>query len=87
MYSYAIENSPKSSAIIIELSSVLCYILYDCRERYVTLSKEIEHLMNFTQLSELHIEERGVVNFRTVNTQGDYRIAPLILLVLIENAL
>jgi LytS/YehU family sensor histidine kinase len=64
-------------------------MLYDCKERYVPLSKEIEHLRNFTQLSELQIEERGVVKFKTfttVTTQADYHIAPLILIVFIENA-
>lgn len=86
LYSYAIENSPKTPAIILELSSVLRYMLYECREKYVPLSKEIEHLQNFTQLSELQIEERGVVKFTTPDIHSNYQIAPLILIVFIENA-
>jgi hypothetical protein len=86
LYAYAIENSPKTPAIILELSSVLRYMLYECREKSVPLSKEIEHLKNFTQLNELQIEERGVINFNTQNIQSDYQIAPLILIVFIENA-
>ncbi len=86
LYAYAIENSPKTPTIILELSSVLRYMLYECRERYVSLSKEIEHLKNFTQLSKLQIEERGVVNFSTHNIQEHFQIAPLILIVFIENA-
>ncbi len=86
LYSYAIEQSPKTPSIILELSSVLRYMLYDCKEDYVSLSKEIEHLRNFTKLNELQIEERGQVNFITENLQPDYRIAPLILTVFVENA-
>ncbi|MEQ9439332.1 MAG: histidine kinase [Cyclobacteriaceae bacterium] len=86
LYSYAMENSPKTPAIILELSSVLRYMLYECREEFVSLSKEIEQLKNFTQLNELQIEERGVINFTTHNIQTDYLIAPLILIVFIENA-
>jgi hypothetical protein len=86
LYSYAIERSPKTPAIILELSSVLRYMLYDCKERYVSLSKEIEHLKNFAQLSELQIEERGTVNFNTISHHSDFKIAPLILIVFIENA-
>lgn len=86
LYSYAIEQSPKTPSIILELSSVLRYMLYDCKEKYVALPKEIEHLKNFTQLNELQIEERGKVSFRTENIQSEYRIAPLILTVFIENA-
>ena len=86
LYSYAIERSPKTPSIILELSSVLRYMLYDCKEDFVALSKEIEHLKNFTQLNELQIEERGEVNFTTENIDSGYRIAPLILTVFIENA-
>ncbi|KKN56577.1 hypothetical protein LCGC14_0570890 [marine sediment metagenome] len=86
LYSYAIDNSPKTPSIILELSSVLRYMLYDCKEDYVALPKELEHLKNFTQLNELQIEERGTVTFHTKNIGEGYRIAPLILSVFVENA-
>ena len=41
---------------------------------------------NFTQLNQLQIEERGNVNFKALNIATGYQIAPLILLVFIENA-
>ncbi|MCK0190858.1 histidine kinase [Arenibacter sp. F20364] len=86
LYSYAIDNSSKTPRIILELSSVLRYMLYDCKEKFVPLSKEIEHLKNFTQLSELQIEDRGTVEFSTEIIGSGYRIAPLILTVFVENA-
>ncbi len=86
LYSYAIEQSPKTPSIILELSSVLRYMLYDCKEDFVPLKKEIEHLKNFTQLNELQIEDRGKVTFETGNIASGYLIAPLILNVFIENA-
>lgn len=86
LYSYAIESSPKTPSIILELSSVLRYMLYDCKEDFVPLSKEITHLKNFTKLNELQVEERGEVNFHADNIHNHYQIAPLILMVFIENA-
>lgn len=86
LYSYAITNSPKTPDIILELSSVLRYMLYECKEEYVLLSKELEQLENFTRLSELQIEERGKVNFQGPTQNYGHRIAPLILVVFIENA-
>lgn len=86
LYSYAIEASPKTPEIILELSSVLRYMLYECRSNFVPLKKEIEHLKNFTQLSQLQIEERGDVNFRCGEIPSSFVIAPLILIVFIENA-
>lgn len=86
LYSYAVENSPKTPTIILELSSVLRYMLYECRAEYVSLQKEIEQLEHFTQLYELQIEERGQVRFSTQHIRAGYQIAPLILIVFIENA-
>ncbi|CAL2101847.1 Histidine kinase [Tenacibaculum sp. 190130A14a] len=86
LYSYALDNSPQTPSIILELSSVLRYMLYDCKEDFVPLEKEIQHLKNFTALNELQIEGRGKVRFNTKNCRGSYKIAPLILMVFIENA-
>ncbi len=86
LYSYAITNSPKTPEIILELSSVLRYMLYECRAKYVPLTKEIEQLKNFFNLYELQIEERGTLQFTTQNIRTGYQIAPLILIVFIENA-
>ena len=86
LYSYAIDQSPKTPTIILELSSVLRYMLYECKEQYVPLNKEIEHLNNFTELNKLQIEERGLINFKSEHINSEYQIAPLILVVFIENA-
>ncbi|WP_435137113.1 sensor histidine kinase [Formosa sp. A9] len=87
LYSHAIENSPKTPSIIIELSSVLRYMLYDCKENYVSLEKEISHLKNFTELYKLQIEHRGNIQFKTDTFENSkLKIAPLILMVFIENA-
>lgn len=86
LYAYATENSPKTPSIILELSSVLRYMLYDCRENYVPISKEIAHLKNFTALNELQIEDRGTITFTNSIASLEFLIAPLILNVFVENA-
>lgn len=86
LYSHALENSPKTPEIILELSSVLRYMLYECKEEFVPLNKELTQLENYIRLNELQLEGRGIVNFSKENISGDYQIAPLILMVFIENA-
>lgn len=86
IYSLAIENSPRTPEMILELSAFLRYMLYECKARFVPLSKEIEQLANFINLSKMQIEERGIVDFTTENIQPGYQIAPLILTVFVENA-
>lgn len=86
LYASAVEQSPETPKIILELSSVLRYMLYDCRAEFVPLKKEIEHLQNYINLSELQIEGRGEVNVEIGSTPSSYQIAPLILSVFVENA-
>jgi len=86
LYSYAIDSSPKTPSIILELSAVLRYMLYDCKEDFVPLVKEINHLKSFTALNELQIEERGNIQLNVSSVPNNYNIAPLILMMFIENA-
>lgn len=86
LYSYALEGSTKTPEIILELSGLLRYMLYECKEKFVPLEKEIEQLHNFIKLNKLQIENRGVVQFNTNGIKRNYRIAPLILIAFVENA-
>jgi hypothetical protein len=86
LYSYALQNSPKTPEIILEMSGVLRYMLYESKEQFVPLKKELEQLGNFIRLYKLQIEDRGKVEFQVGKIKGDYKIAPLILIVFIENA-
>lgn len=86
LYSYALQNSPKTPEIILEMSGVLRYMLYESKEQFVPLKKELEQLGNFIRLYRLQIEDRGNVRFEVGEMEGEHRIAPLILIVFIENA-
>ncbi|MEM1338654.1 MAG: histidine kinase [Bacteroidota bacterium] len=86
LYSYALDSSPKTPEIILELSGLLRYMLYECKEEFVPVQKEIEQLHNFIKLSKLQIEDRGAVNFVVQDIETGFKIAPLILIVFIENA-
>ncbi|MFT0713745.1 sensor histidine kinase [Flagellimonas lutimaris] len=86
LYSYALQESPKTPEIILEMSGVLRYMLYESKEQFVPLKKELEQLGNFIRLYKLQIEDRGEVHFDVEKIDGDFKIAPLILIVFIENA-
>lgn len=86
LYSYSITEPEKTSQIILELSSVLRYMLYDCQEHHVPLEKELKHLEDYVNLHELQIENRGEVALTIDNTSSGYAISPLIMVVFIENA-
>ena len=86
LYAYSLESSAKTPEIILELSSLLRYMLYECKEEYVSLSKEIDQLKNFVSLNELQIEDRGKVQFTVEGLDESYKIAPLLMMAFVENA-
>lgn len=86
LYAHAIEESPKTPDIILNLSATLRYMLYDCKASWVPLRKEVEHLENFIDISKLQIEDRSKITFEYAGILNSYQIAPLILIVFVENA-
>lgn len=86
LYAHAIEHSSKTPAIILALSDFLRYTLYECKAKYVPIDKEVDQLRNFINLHELQIEGRGKASFTSNITEKPYLIAPLLLMVFIENA-
>lgn len=86
LYVFALENSPKTPTIILELSGVLRYMLYDCSEEFVSLSKEIKHVQNYIELHKIQFEQSSHVNFESKGSYENWEIAPLILTTFIENA-
>lgn len=86
IYSFSLERSPKTPEMILKLSSLLSYILYDCRSKEVRLEKEIEIMKNYIDLEK---ERYGTSLNISWNVDGDINerfIAPLMMLPFLENA-
>jgi sensor histidine kinase YesM len=86
IYSFSLENSPKTSQLILKLSSLLNYVLYDCKTEEVLLEKEITVMKDYIDLEK---ERYGNKLEVSLNIEGDIKdkyIAPLLLLPFLENA-
>ncbi|MCB0549858.1 MAG: histidine kinase [Phaeodactylibacter sp.] len=86
LYSYAQENSPKTPEIILQLSNIMRYMLYESREHYVPLEKELACLQDFIRLQELQMESRGKVVYSVEGNTTGKMIAPLLLIPFVENS-
>jgi len=85
LYSYAQEKSPKTPDIIMQLSAIMRYMLYESRENYVLLEKELGYLQDFILLQEMQMEGRGEVIFNNRGETEGKLIAPMILIAFVEN--
>lgn len=86
IYSFSLENSPKTPDLIIKLSSLLSYMLYDCKVDEVPLEKELEIMRNYIDLEKERYGNRIDVSWNVEGDIDDKFIAPLMLLPFLENA-
>ncbi len=86
IYSFSLDNSPKTPELILKLSSLLSYMLYDCKTDQVRLEKEVEIMKNYLDLEK---ERYGSTIEIAWSVRGEIKekyIAPLLLLPFLENA-
>ncbi|MFA6246702.1 MAG: histidine kinase [Mucilaginibacter sp.] len=86
LYALSLNNSPKSPELILGLSGILRYMLYECSADEVPLEKEIFMMQQYVNLEKLRYEDRIDINFNISGSLKNKQIAPLIILPFIENA-
>lgn len=86
IYSFSLENSPKTPELVLKLSSLLSYMLYDCRAERVLLEKEIEVMKNYTDLEKERYGNKIDISWNIEGDIKDKYVSPLLLLPFLENA-
>lgn len=86
LYALTLNNSPKAPGVVLGLSDMLRYMLYECNTDTVSLKKEVLMLQQYISLEKIRYEDRLDLNFTINGELNDKLIAPLMLLPLVENA-
>lgn len=71
--------------IVLKLSDILRYQLYETNCEKIALSKELEYIKDYIDLQNIRKEADFKLNFKN-EIDKDIEISPLILIVLLENA-
>lgn len=86
LYSLTLQQSPQAPQVVLGLSEMLRYMLYECNADQVSLQKELLMLRQFMDLEKLRYEDRLDVTMNIEGDADDKLIAPLLMLPLLENA-
>jgi two-component system sensor histidine kinase AlgZ len=86
IYSFSLENSPKTPQLILKLSSLLSYMLYDCKTDEVRLEKEIKIMKDYIDLERERYGNKIEISWSVEGEIKDKFIAPLLMLPFLENA-
>ncbi|WP_431217959.1 sensor histidine kinase [Puia sp. P3] len=86
IYSFSLDRSPKTPELILKLSSLLSYMLYDCKAEEVRLEKEVEIMKNYIGLEKERYGDKIEISWTVEGNISEYFISPLLMLPFLENA-
>ncbi len=86
LYGMVLTQDKKSPQVVLRLSEIMNYMLYESDRNSIALEKEIEHLNNYIELERIRHGKRLDLVFEKSGTFENKRIAPLLLLPFVENA-
>ncbi|MBK6365117.1 MAG: histidine kinase [Saprospiraceae bacterium] len=86
LYALTLKKSDQAPEIVLKLSEMMRYMLYECNEKEVFLEKEINYMHNYLELEKLRHGAKMDINFEVIGDLKDQKIAPLLLMPFIENS-
>ncbi|MBD2754221.1 sensor histidine kinase [Spirosoma validum] len=87
LYGLSISQPEKTPALLLKLSDLLRYSVYEAKELFVPLKDELAYIDNYIEFETIRIGNKlGLTTSieNVINT--DVKIAPMLLIVFIENA-
>ncbi len=85
LYALTLKKSDLAPEIVLKLSEMMRYMLYECNEKSVTLEKEINYLINYLDLEKLRHGKKIDINYNQTGEILNQQIAPLLFIPFIEN--
>jgi len=86
LYSLTLKNSKQSSEVVLKLSDMMRYVLYECNEDKVLLAKEINFIKNYLELERLRFNDSYQIDFRQEGEPDRQLVAPMLMVEFIENS-
>ncbi|MBT8219331.1 MAG: histidine kinase, partial [Bacteroidia bacterium] len=86
LYALTLKKSDKAPEIVVKLSEMMRYMLYECNERRVPLTKEVNYLKNYLDLEKLRQGDDVRIKFQVHGEITDQQIAPLLFIPFLENS-
>lgn len=86
LYALTIKKSDNAPNIVLKLSELMEYMLYESDEAFVPLEKEIKYLSNYLELEKIRQGNEADIRLTVEGNADNCRIPPFLLLPLVENA-
>lgn len=79
-------KSDQATEVIVKLSNIMRYMIYDSNKPKVPISKEISYIKDYLSLEGIRLNNKFELTFDTSEVNDQLEIAPLIFIPFVENA-
>ena len=86
LYGLTLAKSDVAPKVVLLISELLDYLLYQCNTPEVSLKKEIDHISNYLELEKLRYGPHIQVKLESSGEVTSQKIAPMLLLPFVENS-
>ena len=86
LYGFALKKADETPEMILKLSNLLDYILYQINKPFVSLKDEIENIEDYIVLEKMRFHNSLKIELDSHNADGTLKIAPMLLLPFVENS-
>ncbi|MDF1697648.1 MAG: histidine kinase [Saprospiraceae bacterium] len=85
LYGLVGKDVQKAQKLILKLSELMRYSIYQGEREFVNLSEEVDYLTNYIELHRMRYRKEIDVQFE-IDMDEDHKIMPLLFIILLENA-
>ncbi len=85
LYALTLKKSDHAPEMVLKLSELINYMLYECQEEVVMLNKEIKFIRNYVDIEKIRYGSKLNVDIIVGGEVQELKIAPLIILPFVEN--
>jgi len=86
IYGLSLKQSEHTPEIILKLSNLLDYILYQVDKPRISLKEELMHIEEYIALEKIRFKDTLKVEFNSAEVDEGIQVAPMLLIPLVENA-
>jgi len=86
LYALTLKKSDLAPTVVLRLSDILRYVLYESTQGQVSILKEIQHIQDYVEIEKLRLGNLVLITVNVDEDIKDQNIEPMLLLTLVENA-
>ncbi|WP_158267074.1 sensor histidine kinase [Chitinophaga niastensis] len=86
LYGLSIRQHETIPGLLLKLSDLLRYSVYEARQHSVLLKDEVAYIHNYIAMEKIRLGQRLIINTHMEEIIGRVKIAPMLFIVFVENA-